>query len=74
MNTSYELMKKEHSQNLSEINSHQEALAVFNALTLKEKCLYLVKVSKRNTSYQALVLLVLAISIFAANYLLSIII
>lgn len=74
LNTSYKLIKKRDSQNLSEINSHQHALAVFNALTLKEKCLYLVKVSKRNTSYQALVLLVLAISMFAANYLLSIII
>lgn len=74
MNTSYELIKKGHSQNLSEINSHQDDLAVFNALTLKEKCLYLVKASNRNTSYQALVFLVLAISIFAANYLLSVII
>nr|WP_312577560.1 hypothetical protein [Sedimentibacter sp.] len=74
MNTSYKLIKKGHGQNLSEINSHQHALAVFNELTLKEKCLYLVKVSKRNTNYQALALLVSAISIFAANYLLSVII
>lgn len=74
MNTSYELIKKGHSQNLSKINIHRDALAGFNELTLKEKCLYLVKVSKRNTCYQALVLLILAISIFAANYLLSVII
>lgn len=74
MNTSYKLIKKKHNQNLSEKNSHQDSLAVFNTLTLKEKCLYLVKVSKRNTGYQVLVLLVSAISIFAANYLLSIII
>ncbi len=74
MNTSYELIKKRHRRNLSEINIHHDALAGFNSLTLKEKCLYLVKVSKRNTSYQALVLLALATSIFAANYLLSIII
>ncbi len=74
MNTSYKLTKKGYSQELSEINSNQHALDAFNELTLKEKCLYLVKVSKRNTSYQALVLLVLAISIFAANYLLSVMI
>lgn len=74
MNTSYKLIKNGHIQSLSEKNSHKDALAVFKELTLKEKCLYFVKVSKRNTSYQALVLLVLSVLIFAANYLLSVII
>ena len=73
MNTSYELIKKGHSQNLSEINIHKDTLAGFDELTLKEKCLYLVKISKRNTSYQTLVLLALTLSIIAANYLFSMI-
>jgi hypothetical protein len=51
-------------------NSHHKALAVFNALTLKEKCLYLIKISKRNTGYQTLALMGLTLMVIAVNYLL----
>jgi len=53
--------------------SQHEAIAVFNALTLKEKCLYLVKISKRNTGYQTLGLMGLTLVIIAANFLLTMI-
>jgi hypothetical protein len=55
-------------------NNQNEALTVFNALTLKEKCLYLVKISKRNTGYQSIVLMGLALVIIAANYLFTMIV
>lgn len=77
MNTLYGLIQNRQDMNTSGTirkNSQNEALAVFNALTLKEKCLYLIKISKRNTSDQALVLMGLALSIIAVNYLFSIII
>lgn len=47
-----------------------EAVAVFNTLTLKEKCLYLVKISKKNTSLQVLGLMGLTLLIITADYLL----
>ncbi len=50
-------------------NSRPEALADFNALTVKEKCLYLAKISKRNTSYQTLVVMGFTLLILAAEYL-----
>ncbi|MEG6512728.1 hypothetical protein [Desulforamulus ruminis] len=50
--------------------SKHQAVAVFNTLTLKEKCLYLVKISKRNTGYQALGLMGLTLLIIATDYLL----
>ncbi|MBA1337036.1 MAG: hypothetical protein HPY66_3472 [Firmicutes bacterium] len=77
MNTLYGLIQNRQDMNTSGTirkNSQNEALAVFNALTLKEKCLYLIKISKRNTSDQALVLMGLALSIIAVNYLFSVII
>jgi hypothetical protein len=49
--------------------SKPEAVEVFNSLTLKEKCLYLVKISKKNTSFQALVLMGLTLLIITADYL-----
>lgn len=39
-------------------------------LTLKEKCLYLVKISKKNTSLHAIWLMGLILIIITANYLL----
>ncbi|MBB6218346.1 hypothetical protein HNQ80_004510 [Anaerosolibacter carboniphilus] len=72
MNTLYGLTHNKQCMNTSEAtrkNSQNEALAVFNALTLKEKCLYLIKISKRNTGYQALVLMGLTLVIIAADYL-----
>jgi hypothetical protein len=47
-----------------------EALPGFYALTLKEKCLYLIKISKRNTSRQTLVLTGAALLVLAVDYLL----
>lgn len=46
----------------------KEALSVFNTLSLKEKCLYLIKISKRNTGYQTIALLGLALAILAVYY------
>lgn len=77
MHTLYGLIQNKQSLNTLKAikkNSHQEALAVFNALTLQEKCLYLIKISKRNTSYQALVLMGLTLGIIAVEYLFSLII
>jgi hypothetical protein len=54
--------------------SRTEEQAVFNALSLKEKCLYLMKISKRNTAYQTLVLTGLSLSVIAVDYLFSMII
>ena len=74
MKALYGLIQNEHYRNTSKSirkKSPNEALAVFNALTLKEKCLYLIKTSKRNTSYQALVLTGLTIVIIAVEYLVS---
>ncbi|AOT71924.1 hypothetical protein [Geosporobacter ferrireducens] len=71
MNTLYGLIHNKQYKNTSKAdrkNSQNEALAVFNALTLKEKCLYLIKISKRNTSHQALVLMGLTLVIIAADY------
>ncbi|WP_347490219.1 hypothetical protein ABDB91_03315 [Desulfoscipio sp. XC116] len=50
--------------------SRHETVAVFNTLTLKEKCLYLVKVSKRNTGFQVIGLMGLTLLIIATDYLL----
>lgn len=50
--------------------SKPEAVKVFNTLTLKEKCLYLVKISKRNTVIHALWLMGLILMIITADYLL----
>ncbi|MBR0600576.1 hypothetical protein [Sinanaerobacter chloroacetimidivorans] len=52
-------------------NSHREVLPGFHALTLKEKCLYLVKISKRNTSHQMLVVAGLTVLALAADYLMQ---
>lgn len=71
MNTLYGLIHRKQYRNTSKAdrkNSQNEALAVFNALTLQEKCLYLIKISKRNTSYQALVLMGLALMIITTDY------
>ncbi|AOY78087.1 hypothetical protein [Clostridium formicaceticum] len=71
MNTLYGLIHRKRYRNTSKAdrkNNQSEALAVFNALTLQEKCLYLIKINKRNTSYQALVLMGLALMIIATNY------
>ncbi len=72
MNTSYRLINSKQYMNTSEPleeKSQHEALAVFNTLTLKEKCLYLVKISKRNTSFQALGLMGLTLLIITTDYL-----
>ncbi|MEL7565155.1 MAG: hypothetical protein AAGU27_09755 [Dehalobacterium sp.] len=77
MNTLYGLIpnNKQRMNTLKAIrkNSHPEALAVFNALTLKEKCLYLVKISKRKTSYQTLALMGLTLLVIAVDYLFTMI-
>lgn len=39
------------------------------ALTLKEKCLYLMKISKRRTGAQTLVVMGLALAVIGVNYL-----
>ena len=69
MNTIFGQIKSKYSLNPGNISSRHNALAVFNDLTLKEKCLYLIKISKRSTSYQALALLALILSIIATNHL-----
>lgn len=61
------------SSKLDGIYSNDSSPAVFNALTLKEKCQYLIKISKRNTGYQTLVLLGLTLSVIALDYLITII-
>lgn len=76
MNNLYRLINNKQYMNTSEPireKSQHEALAVFNTLTLKEKCLYLVKISKRNTCYQALGLMGLTLLIIAADYLFTMI-
>ncbi|WP_207644291.1 hypothetical protein [Desulfolucanica intricata] len=76
MNTLYGLINNKQYMNTSEPirekNQH-EALAVFKTLTLKEKCLFLVKISKRNTGFQALGLMGLTLLIIAVNYLFTMI-
>jgi len=77
MNSLYGLIHNKQYMSTSEAirrNSQNEALAVFSALTLKEKCLYLVKTSKRNTGYQALVLMGLTLAVITADYLFTMII
>ncbi|MFZ7104938.1 MAG: hypothetical protein ACOWWO_20050 [Peptococcaceae bacterium] len=72
MNILYGLIQNKRCLNTEKViekKSRQEAFAVFNALTLKEKCLYLIKISKRNTGYQALVLMELILVIIAVDYL-----
>ncbi|ATW24768.1 hypothetical protein [Candidatus Formimonas warabiya] len=72
MNTLYGLIRNKQCVNTSKVvrtKSHHEAFAVFNALTLKEKCLYMIKVSKRNTSYQTLALMGVTLVIIAVDYL-----
>lgn len=55
-------------------DSPKEALAGFKALKFKEKCLYLMKISKRNTGSQALILMGLTLFVIGFNYLISMII
>lgn len=77
MNTLYGLTQSKQNISTSKTggnNSWNQALAVFNTLSLKEKCLYLMKISKRNTSRQILVLTGLTLSIIAGEYLFSLII
>ncbi len=50
--------------------SKPEVVTVFSTLTFKEKCLYLVKISKRNTVIHALWLMGLILMIITADYLL----
>ncbi len=72
MNTLYGLGQNRKSLNpLKPIgkNGRQEVLADFNALTLKEKCLYLIKISKRNTEYQTIVVTGLTLLAMAVDYL-----
>ncbi len=52
-------------------NNKNEALEVFKGLTLKEKCLYFVKISKRNTGYQTLGLMGLTLTVIAVDYILA---
>ncbi len=72
MNTSYRLSQNKQGlgtwKTAGDKSSH-EALPGFQALTLKEKCLYLIKISKRNTSRHALVLTGLALLALAVDYL-----
>ncbi|MBZ2174630.1 hypothetical protein K8M07_05145 [Schnuerera sp. xch1] len=63
------LIKSKYSPSFYKEDSHNDALEVFNALTLKEKCQYLIKISKRNTSHQSLVLLGLTLLAFTVDYL-----
>lgn len=77
MNTLYGLIHNKQYKNTSKVtrkNNQNEAFAVFNALTLKEKCLYLVKISKRNTGHQVLGLMGLTLFIIAVDYLFAMII
>ncbi len=74
MKAFYGLIQNIHYRNTSGAilkDSQNEVLAGFNVLTFKEKCLYLIKISKRNTSYQALVLMGLTLMIIAMDYLVS---
>lgn len=72
MNTLYGLRQNRKSmgtwKDIKKNNDH-EALPGFHALTLKEKCLYLIKLSKRNTSHQALVVMGLTLLAVAVDYL-----
>lgn len=78
MNTLYGLLQHRQSMNTSNTlhtlksmrkNSYHEALGVFNALALKEKCLYMIKITKRNTSRQTLAVMGLTLMVIAVNYL-----
>lgn len=76
MNALYGLIYgKQYAQTAKTIRKscRKEALAVFTPLTIKEKCLYLIKTSKRNTAYQTIVLLGLALMVLTVHYLLQII-
>ena len=55
---------------IAEKDRRKEALPGFRALTLQEKCLYLIKISKRNTSHQTLVVTGLTLMVLAVDYLL----
>ncbi|HWQ78220.1 MAG TPA: hypothetical protein VN381_05355 [Anaerovoracaceae bacterium] len=72
MNTSYGLNPKKQGigtwKAAGDKSSH-EALPGFSALTLKEKCLYLIKISKRNTSRHTFMLTGLALLFLAVDYL-----
>lgn len=60
MSSVYEPVNNRHYMDATEADKktgRKETLTVFNALRLKEKCLYLMKISKRNTCYKALVLM-----------------
>lgn len=73
MSTSHETINNKQYMNTSKSlreKSKHEGVTVFKALTLKEKCLYLVKISKRNTRYQALGLMGLTLLIITGDYLL----
>ncbi|MFZ5969935.1 MAG: hypothetical protein ACOYVK_22475 [Bacillota bacterium] len=77
MNTLHGLIHSKQYKNTSKAvggTRQNEALEVFDGLTLKEKCLYLIKISKRNTGHQALVLMGLMSAVIAADYLFTMII
>lgn len=74
MGTLYGLIQSKQYKNRSKAirkNDQNEALEVFKGLTMKEKCLYLVKITKRNTGYQALGMMGLTLTIIAVDYLLA---
>lgn len=74
MNTLGGLIQSKQYLNTPNVISQNETLALFDALTLKEKCLYLVKISKRNTGYQTILLTVLTLVFMGVEYLFSILI
>ncbi|KAB3535250.1 hypothetical protein F8154_07355 [Alkaliphilus pronyensis] len=72
MGTLYGLIQSKQYKNTSKAirkNNQNEALTVLKGLTLKEKCLYFVKVTKRSTGYQALGIMGLTIITIALDYL-----
>ncbi len=74
MNTLHGLIQnKQYTSKTIVKDSLNETLSVFKALTLKEKCLYLIKISKRNTGHQTFVLMVLTLVFIAVDYLFSLI-
>ncbi|MCR6544525.1 hypothetical protein [Dehalobacterium formicoaceticum] len=73
MSTLHEIVNNKHYLNRTKPvreKSKHEAAGIFNALTMKEKCLYLVKISKKNTRFQALGLMGLTLLIITVDYLL----
>jgi len=58
-----------HTGRTAKVSIRREVLPGFHDLTLKEKCLYLMKISKRNTGRQTFAVMGLAIAALAVNYL-----